>query len=67
MGKVNVVLVSNNCLVLEWKEGNVVLNSLLRLKKSRIVVEDGLVVSNRLKGCILIWVRYLNFEIVYYF
>lgn len=62
MGKANVVSAPNNRPASEWKEGNVVLNSLPRLKKSRTVAEDGLVVSNRPKGCILICVCHFNFE-----
>lgn len=42
MGKANVVSAANNHPASEWKEGNVVLNSLPRLKKSRTVAEDGL-------------------------
>ena len=53
MGKANVVSAPNNHPASEWKEGNVVLNSLPRLKKSRTVAEDGLY---RPKGHILICV-----------
>lgn len=46
MGKANVVSAPNNHPASEWKEGNV-LNSLPRLKKSRTVAEDRLVVTDQ--------------------
>lgn len=65
MGKVNVLSASNNRSASEWKEGNVVLNSLPKLKKSGTVAEDELLTSNRPKGCILICLP-VKFEIGHY-